>query len=129
VNEGKIFYAHFRSPNGEGAITFAICTRVGLSGEPTERLVGWAFCAPTDQFSRRRGRTIARGRIGNATMLYNGAPDVREIDVCNGMVLRLLSERQEWDVDACGNLPPEPKVPRWFPSFVASLEVARSGKE
>ena len=56
----KLFFVHYRTRN-HGTVTF--CIEVPAAPEPgVPPVAGWAFCAPRDEFTRSRGRLIARGR-------------------------------------------------------------------
>lgn len=51
---------HFISEGGRGGVTIALDNREG----PLR--IGWSMCDPRDQFSRKRGRAIATGRLQSA---------------------------------------------------------------
>jgi hypothetical protein len=54
----KVYYMHFRNGSQRGGLTLAV-QRVDLA----KWRFGIAICSPLDQFCRRLGRDIARGRM------------------------------------------------------------------
>lgn len=60
---------HFRFSRGERGVetgvSFAVMhdPRNGKGGSEDNYGLGWSFCTPNDQFSRKKGRMIALGRV------------------------------------------------------------------
>jgi len=112
----NVRYVHLRTSE-YGCLTMAV-------GEHKDgrRRIGVAFCAPQDSFSRKRGRTIARGR------LYTGASvscdsDSKVYDVCEGFAELLADERAIYDQnDDPKKTHFEPGIPRWIENFWAAFE-------
>jgi hypothetical protein len=127
----EVFYVHYRargeSGMGSAAVTFAIAKEKG-----EVPIVGWAFCAPRDQFSRNRGRLIARGRmepLDEGYQLQGILTPVEAYALCEQIVKGLAEERKQYDrVDhADGDVDPEPRIPRWFVPFAE--EVLKEGRK
>jgi len=110
------FVLHYRTRE-DGAVTFVVDRSAGLR-------VGWAFCAPQDAFSRRRGRTIAAGRCEALDGRFAGVED--NFELCDQLVEAMADERRQFEQIECGDgtVDPEPRIPRWFPQFERSWSAA-----
>jgi hypothetical protein len=113
-----LFYVHYRTPQ-HGTVTFALGAPV--EGRPQ---AGWAFCAPRDQFSRKLGRRIASGRMEVLTEQFQG---LEGYELCEQLIECLADERQQYEQAERGDgtVDPEPRIPRWFPSFALAAEAER----
>jgi len=127
----EVFYMHYRARSeagmGSAAVTFAIAKEKGAVP-----VVGWAFCAPSDQFSRSRGRLIARGRmepLDEGYQLCGPLTPSEAYALCEQIVEGLADERKQYDQveRADGDVDPEPRIPRWFVPFAE--EVLGEGRK
>ena len=116
-----VFFVHYRTKQ-HGALTLALKEVPGTT-DPVLK-VGYAFCSPRDQFSRKKGRQIAMGRL-RAWLLIPPSDDRYEI---GRQFLRALRE----ECFAYDRVDPSPRqeswVPRWFPEFLRSLEQERKAE-
>jgi hypothetical protein len=122
----KVFYVHYRTEDS-GAVTFALRPSGEVNSQTGAELIdaGVAFCAPRDQFSRARGRRIARGRIGVIGCERGPEEGVRAqlYGACERLVQGLRVDAGRIGAD-------EARVPRWFPAWVTAwrAEGRRRGR-
>lgn len=76
---------------GAGRVTFAYEVVDG------EAIVGAAFCSPKDQFSRRKGRLIATGRMMRTPLLrFPVAPGAKDSDIRAAIRWAISNEKLEY---------------------------------
>lgn len=115
--EEKIIYVHWRTDNS-GSLTFAM---EGFDGTG-QRRVGVAFCAPTDNFCKKRGRTIAKGRMKNGMLVNCDKTNEKLQYACHDVLMRLQRERRDFDhLTPESQKKAEPHVPRWIDDFVVEF--------
>ena len=123
MSDEKIYYVHYHT--GYGSMTFALreAEREGQADDLRTFEVGMAFCSPEDQFSKPRGRCIARGRLGRLETVVRRDRPVRDALylVCNWAV-EFLGRTQAQMEDAS-------RAPRWFPRFVMEWGRVLASKE
>jgi hypothetical protein len=69
LKPGRVYFIHIRN-YGDGALTAAI----RLCQDSNDSVdVAVAFCSPKDQFSRKKGRLIAEGRLRSGKLFYSNS--------------------------------------------------------
>lgn len=135
-------YVHLRTKE-YGCVTVAF-DKSGDHG-PMERDIGLAYCSPCESFSKKKGRSIAEGRLSSDAwdmshvMSANNSSAIMD-GVCS-LMQEIYDEYQDYlDRDSCDDdyclKYPEPNVPRWFVLFwdeykerLIDAEESKEGKQ